>query len=113
MSVRTKRIALTRIVTPNVFTTVFTVPADRTLIVRCIILQNQGANATEGTVRVVNSDTGTQVRVFTDLAIATHDRRVLEQWSVLEDGDSIEVRASQTNSLNVWISGALLLGDPA
>lgn len=111
MPVRSRRLALGRQVAANVFTTLYTVPTDRTLIVRSIWVQNQHTAAVDYVVRAVNSNTATACRVISNVALPSHAREYHDVWSVLEDGDSLEIRAGVANVLNYWISGALLLGD--
>lgn len=113
MAVRSRRLVLTRIVTANVFTSVYTVPTDRTAVVRSILLQNQGAANSTVDVRILKGGTAGTYRIISGLVQVPHQRDNFEEWHVLEEGDQLEVRASATNSTNVWISGALLLGDPS
>lgn len=113
MAVRSRRLALGRIVTPNVQTVVYTVPADRTAVVRSIWLQNDGATTPEVILSARNSDTNTVVRLALWPAMARHDPFILDPWCVLEENDDLRIQTTATNDIGYWISGALLLGDPA
>lgn len=113
MAVRSTRLALGRVVTANSALTVYTVPTNRTLVVRSMIVQNQGANTATFNIVLVNAVTGTQVRIIDDQNLPSRSRVALQEWGVLEEGDQIRLTCNQTNHLNYWLSGALLFGDPS
>lgn len=110
MTVRSRRLAAGRIVGTSQ-QVIYTVPQDRTAIVKSVLLQNDGAGTVEAILSFRNSDSGTVVRMLLE-NIASNAELWLMPWAVLEEGDDIRLQASVTNDLNFWVSGPLLLGDP-
>lgn len=92
--------------------TIFTVPADRTAIVKEVCLQNGGAVA--ATVYVAAFPGGGITGYYVALALvpAAGMTRV-PAWFVMHETDVLKVVGPAGNTTAAYVSGTLLLGDPA
>lgn len=93
-------------------TTIFTVPTDRTAILKSLWVQNQGANTCAYQLSVVRGATTTRFIDTVGAGLATRANAYFPLWVALVEGDVVKLLADQTNHLNYWLSGALLDGDP-
>lgn len=115
MAVRTRRLAEQIITTTGASgsTSLFTVPTDRTAIVKEIVL-SQTAGSLSGLywfyVDTAGADT-LQVAYFGLTANDLPERR--EMWLVMHEGDQLVLAQSSSRTCNVYVSGSLLAGDPS
>lgn len=111
MAVRSRGLAHVNGTAGGVATTLFTVPAGRTAIVREIVLRNRGATAATLSVFVRRSSVTISVarRTLASQEVAEITGRAL----VLEPFDDLQVVASAEGTLySLSASGSLLLGAP-
>ena len=80
-------------------TTVYTVPTDRTAIVRSIQINNDDASAIQVEISVTDSSASATYKVYhKDLAGDTTDNGVVSPL-VLESGDIIKIQAATANKI--------------
>lgn len=80
---------------------------------KSVWLQNQSVGTCDVQLRV---QVGVGLFRFLDLVgnpLASRANLYLDVWCVLEEGEQLQLLASAVNSLNYWVSGTLLVGDPA
>lgn len=90
-------------------TVIYTVPADRTAIVRTTWLYNQSASPV--TVLLTVNGTGVADRLA-NLEVPAQRERVLLGDLVLNPGDVLRGAASVAGVANILMAGSLLLGAP-
>ena len=85
-------------------TTVYTVPTDRTAIVKSIQVNNDDSSAIQVEISVTDSSASTTYKVYhKDLAADTTDNGVVAPL-VLESGDIIKIQAASANKIEGMIS---------
>lgn len=111
MAVRSTHVAAGRVTTAASAALLYTVPADRTLIVHGAVLHLAGS--TQGLLRLILRTGAVDVDGVRDtVAGGTVIRVTGLQW-VLLAGDSIRVQSAPTGlDVGFWISGSLLAGNP-
>lgn len=114
MTVRSRHVVALRANPPATGdTTLYTVPADRTLLIHDVRVEVLSGT---GTCLIYVATAGGGV-VTLGAAVANGGRLTLGPdaiWLVLEEGDTIHIFTTAGIGLtDVWVSGALLAGDPA
>ena len=85
-------------------TTVYTVPTDRTAIVKSIQVNNDDSSAIQVEISVTDSSASATYKVYhKDLAADTTDNGVVAPL-VLESGDIIKIQAASANKIEGMIS---------
>ena len=85
-------------------TTVYTVPTDRTAIVKSIQVNNDDSSAIQVEISVTDSSASTTYKVYhKDLAADTTDNGVVAHL-VLESGDIVKIQAASANKIEGMIS---------
>ena len=85
-------------------TTVYTVPTDRTAIVKSIQINNDDSSAIQVEISVTDSSASTTYKVYhKDLAADTTDNGVVAPL-VLESGDIVKIQAASANKIEGIIS---------
>ena len=85
-------------------TTVYTVPTDRTAIVKSIQVNNDDSSAIQVEISVTDSSASTTYKVYhKDLAADTTDNGVVAPL-VLESGDIVKIQAATANKIEGMIS---------
>ena len=85
-------------------TTVYTVPTDRTAIVKSIQVNNDDSSAIQVEISVTDSSASTTYKVYhKDLAADTTDNGVVAPL-VLESGDIVKIQAASANKIEGMIS---------
>tara|TARA_R100000008_G_C3518481_1_gene132687 strand:+ start:370 stop:708 length:339 start_codon:yes stop_codon:yes gene_type:complete len=85
-------------------TTVYTVPTDRTAIVKSIQVNNDDSSAIQVEISVTDSSASTAYKVYhKDLAADTTDNGVVAPL-VLESGDIVKIQAASANKIEGMIS---------
>lgn len=108
MSVRSLEVASGEAVVGAGVTTVYTVPAGRTLILKHAIVNVVGATGSEVRIGVNRAGISTVYFLFGATQAGNSSARY-ELWTVLEAGHLIAVQALAAN-FRYWLSGALLVG---
>jgi hypothetical protein len=90
----------------------YTVPADRTAIIKDLRLWTTAA---PGTVIFVVGARGTETAQLGALVVNAQGFAVLDPppWAVLREGDQLKSFVGSAILLRMWVSGALLAGDPS
>lgn len=111
--VRSRKIAAAVVAGATADQVVFTCPANRTAIVKSSRVRHFGAG-TFVVYALQTSDNASTVVASGAGAVGTETRVSEEgQFVVLEEGDELHVlRGDTTTTTVVWVSGALLDGDP-
>lgn len=114
MTVRSRHVVASRSNPPAVGdTTLYTVPSDRTLLIHDVHLEVLSGTGTAflyvatagGGICTLQPAIGSGVRSFLGPDVL---------WLVLEEGDTIHLfTTAGIGIVDVWVSGALLAGDPA
>tara|TARA_B100000029_G_scaffold505961_1_gene587794 strand:+ start:761 stop:1099 length:339 start_codon:yes stop_codon:yes gene_type:complete len=85
-------------------TTVYTVPTDRTAIVKSIQVNNDDSSAIQVEISVTDSSASATYKVYhKDLAADTTDNGVVAPL-VLESGDIVKIQAASANKIEGMIS---------
>ena len=85
-------------------TTVYTVPTDRTAIIKSIQLNNDDASAIQTEISVTDSSASATYKVYhKDLAADTTDNGVVAPL-VLESGDIVKIQVATANKIEGMIS---------
>ena len=85
-------------------TTVYTVPTDRTAIIKSIQLNNDDASAIQTEISVTDSSASATYKIYhKDLAADTTDNGVVAPL-VLESGDIIKIQVATANKIEGMIS---------
>lgn len=108
MTTRSTQLATAQNIADNVWTTIYTVPALHRVIVRSIIVGNQGPTTAYPWLRVITSAGPT---CYLQVSSGTPGNASFEYltWHVLNAGDQLQVHMNGTSGLNsVLASGALL-----
>ena len=85
-------------------TTVYTVPTDRTAIVKSIQINNDDSSAIQVEISVTDSSASSTYKVYhKDLAADTTDNGVVAPL-VLESGDIVKIQAASANKIEGMIS---------
>ena len=85
-------------------TTVYTVPTDRTAIVKSIQVNNDDSSAIQVEISVTDSSASSTYKVYhKDLAADTTDNGVVAPL-VLESGDIVKIQAASANKIEGMIS---------
>lgn len=107
MAVRSARILLTVRVATS-FTTYYTVPSGRTLVLRQWLI----ANSTGAAATLLQSDDGqgTDNHRMNQWSVPANTTIDHQTWEVYGPGEVLNLRASAANTLCVSVSGALLEG---
>ena len=85
-------------------TTVYTVPTDRTAIVKSIQVNNDDSSAIQVEISVTDSSASVTYKVYhKDLAADTTDNGVVAPL-VLESGDIVKIQAASANKIEGMIS---------
>lgn len=110
MAVRTRQLAAGQGAASTSPTNVFTIPADRTAIVKDIVLQNvSGASAAVNVGLLVG---GQPVPLWVGTMAHAAVQTLQERFVVMHEGDTLYVTCSPSGNLRWLISGTLLFGDP-
>lgn len=90
---------------------VYTVPADRTALIRTITMSNLAAVAQHA---VVTVDRGSGTRRLVQAVIPANESYVLDAPVALDEGDIVQCfNQSAGGSIDFYGGGSLLLGDPS
>ena len=85
-------------------TTVYTVPTDRTAIIKSIQLNNDDASAIQTEISVTDSSASVTYKIYhKDLAADTTDNGVVAPL-VLESGDIVKIQVATANKIEGMIS---------
>ena len=85
-------------------TTVYTVPTDRTTIIKSIQLNNDDASAIQTEISVTDSSASATYKIYhKDLAADTTDNGVVAPL-VLESGDIVKIQVATANKIEGMIS---------
>tara|TARA_A100001388_G_C28742868_1_gene487821 strand:+ start:852 stop:1190 length:339 start_codon:yes stop_codon:yes gene_type:complete len=85
-------------------TTVYTVPTDRTAIIKSIQLNNDDASAIQTEISVTDSSASATYKIYhKDLAADTTDNGVVAPL-VLESGDIVKIQVATANKIEGMIS---------
>ena len=85
-------------------TTVYTVPTDRTTIIKSIQLNNDDASAIQTEISVTDSSASATYKIYhKDLAADTTDNGVVAPL-VLESGDILKIQVATANKIEGMIS---------
>ena len=85
-------------------TTIYTVPSNRTAIVKSIQINNDDASAIQTEISVIDSSASTTYKIYhKDLAADTTDNGVVAPL-VLESGDIIKIQVATANKIEGMIS---------
>lgn len=90
-------------------TTIYTVPNSRTLVVRTVVLYNNGGAA--DTVHLAINGSGSANRIRTRPINANSDS-VMTEWLALEPGDELWGTSTLGTNSRAWVFGSLLDGAP-
>lgn len=115
MSVRTRRLGEAIFVTTSTSLsgTIFTVPADRTAIVKELVV-SQVAGSVPTTFYCYVDTAGADTLQVAAVTVAANDAPVvLPRWLVMHEGDQFVFAQSSGRTANVYVSGTLLAGDPS
>jgi hypothetical protein len=116
VSVRTRRLGDSSVATAGsaATTTIFTVPSDRTAIVKDVQLAVTAATAPPvALILQINKADTTVRRVWTNSLNVGTFTPWAEPWIVLQEGDSLRVTQPANCTVQTYVSGTLLDGDPA
>lgn len=109
MAVRSRRIA-GPVLSSGAGVTAYTVPADRTAIVKELWLYNNGGGVT--TAHISINGTASAQRIWTTPVNAASDARRASELT-LNPGDTIHVLDTVGTNCRLWLFGALLEGAPS
>lgn len=118
MAVRSRRLGHTSVATvgAGATTTIFTVPANRTAIVKDLHIAVTAATTPPValTVSVLLASSASR-RLWADAVnVGTREPWAQsEPWIVLEEGDSLQIAQPAACTVQTYCSGALLDGDPS
>ena len=85
-------------------TTIYTVPTDRTTIIKSIQINNDDASAIQTEISVTDSSASTTYKIYhKDLAADTTDNGVVAPL-VLESGDIVKIQVATANKIEGMIS---------
>lgn len=99
-------------VASSALTSVFTCPSDRTAILKEVVIsQTAGSAPTSVWLYLDSGPTTVQVGRWDFSTNDLPDRR--ERWLVLEEGDELLLAQSSARTIDYWMSGTLLQGDPS
>lgn len=108
MAVRSDRI-VGPVLIGAVKTTIYTVPNSRTLVVRTVVLYNNGGAA--DTCHLAINGSGSANRIRTRPINANSDS-VMTEWLALEPGDELWGICTTGTNVRAWVFGSLLDGAP-
>lgn len=112
MPVRSRRLAAGTGTTTGTALTAFTCPAGRTAIVHHVGLQV--VTSVSGTARIILRTGALDVDVVRDAFTGPQTLRYAGLEWVMQEGDQLRLQTTATGvELKWWISGSLLLGNPA
>lgn len=111
MTVRSRLIA-SGTVAPQTTTTVYTVPTDRTLVIRSVVISTVSANISGARVATTSVSSG----VWQWVPAMVHPFSYwMDHWIALNPGLDVRVRNDQAaggGNISYHIFGALLMGEP-
>lgn len=110
MAVRTRRLSGPTLVASLGVATLYTVPTDRTAIIKSVQTWPSGAPGagTAVTLYIGAPATGTKALVLSSASGEDH-----RTWIVLHEGETLQVGNGMASSVAICVNGTLLMGDPA
>lgn len=112
MAVRSRRLGGPTFLTVTTDVLIYTVPADRTALIKSVSIANNSAGS--AAIRVGIGGTGTGAVILRTGTVAATSGLVLVGLDLVAmPGEAVYVAASVANALTVSLHGAQLLGTPA